>query len=99
MNCHDNNKENKKMKGHSPIKHMLHMVLCCGLPVLIIFALPFIARISPGAAGILGVIAPFLCPVMMIGMLLMMYGGRKKSRDCCDTKDTGREVKEENPAE
>jgi hypothetical protein len=81
MNIFNNNKEHCG-KGHGGVKHMLHMVLCCGLPAIIILSLPFIARFSPVAAGILGVIAPFICPVMMGGMIIMMLRGNKRS--CCE---------------
>ncbi|MDF2945265.1 MAG: hypothetical protein K0S01_4123, partial [Herbinix sp.] len=50
-----------------------------------------VARYSVGAASILGFIAPFICPVMMGGMLLMMLGRKKTS--CCD------ETKAENNSE
>lgn len=69
---------------------MLHMILFCGLPIIIIFSLPFIASFSPAIAGILGVIAPFICPVMMGGMMLMMLRGRKHS--CCDEKEVGTDL-------
>ncbi|MDF2907320.1 MAG: uncharacterized protein K0R34_2641 [Herbinix sp.] len=75
------NKKNQSEKEHSPMKHMLHMILCCGLPIVIIAMLPFIASFSPAMAGLLGVIAPFICPVMMGGMMIMMFRGNKKS--CC----------------
>ncbi len=86
MNFSRRNKENQNNHGHSPMKHMLHMVLCCGLPIIIILSLPFVASISPGMAGILGVIAPFICPVMMGGMMLMIFG--KKKASCCDETKT-----------
>ncbi|MPM01775.1 hypothetical protein SDC9_48015 [bioreactor metagenome] len=94
MSCHGNNKENnKENKGthnHSPIKHMLHMILCCGLPILIFAALPFISRVSPGTSRILAVIAPFICPIMMLGMIPMMLGGDKnnKKSSCCESKES-----------
>ncbi|WP_066714201.1 hypothetical protein [Clostridium sp. Marseille-P299] len=61
----------RKKKGakHSPLKHML---ICCGLPILIILSLPFIGKCSPVIATLLGTIAPFICPIMMGGM---MYKG------------------------
>lgn len=71
---------------HSPIKHLLHMILCCGLPILVIGLLPVISRFSPGASGVLARIAPFICPIMMLSMLPMMLGGNKES-SCCDNKN------------
>lgn len=78
------NKKNNTVKEHSPMKHMLHMILCCGLPIVIITMLPFIASVSPAMAGLLGVIAPFICPIMMGGMMIMMFRGNKHS--CCEEK-------------
>lgn len=78
MKCHNTDKK------HNPMKHMLHMILCCGLPMLIIFTLPFIAKVSPAAAGILGLISPFICPIMMGGMLFFMF--RKDKASCCEEK-------------
>ncbi|MDF2909047.1 MAG: uncharacterized protein K0R34_4368, partial [Herbinix sp.] len=71
------NKKINTVKEHSPMKHMLHMILCCGLPIVIIAMLPFIASVSPAMAGLLGVVAPFICPVMMGGMMIMMFRGNK----------------------
>lgn len=82
------NKENTHK--HSSLKHMRHMLLCCGLPIVIVGLVPFIVRINPTAGGILGRIAPFLCPIMMLAMLPMMLGGHKKDgkkASCCDTKE------------
>lgn len=79
MNCCKSVKEeNRDTHKHSPVKHILHMVICCGLPILIILSLPFIGRYSPGIATLLGVIAPFICPIMMGGMIFMLFGGKKK---------------------
>lgn len=78
--CHQNN-------HHSSIKLMLHMILCCGLPIVIIMTLPYIARISPAVATFLGVIAPFLCPIMMGGMMYMMFKGNKKSKETSTHKE------------
>lgn len=81
MKCNRNKEVNdgvEKNQKHSPMKHMLHMIVCCGLPIIIILSLPFIGRFSPGIATILGFIAPFICPIMMGGMMFMMFGGNKK---------------------
>lgn len=76
MNCHGNNK-NGENKKHNPIKHMLMMVLCCGLPFIIVAILPFI-NIGVGFKTIISGIAPFLCPLFMMGMMAMMFKGMKK---------------------
>lgn len=78
-------KTNHSGNGHSPIKHMLHMILCCGLPVVIILLLPFIAGFSPAIAAVLGVITPFICPVLMGGMIFIMF--RKDKHSCCENPD------------
>lgn len=83
MSCHGDNQEKQGGHNHSPLKHVLHMALCCGLPIVIIGFLPLIAKTSPEAGKMLGKTAPFLCPLMMIVMLPMMLGGKKKG-NCCD---------------
>jgi hypothetical protein len=83
MNCHDNNKEKQTNQKHSPFKHMIHMIICCGLPLIIMGLLPVIASFSPNAASTIGKIAPYLCPLMMIAMIPMMMGRGKKG-SCCD---------------
>lgn len=93
MNCHGNN---NKGNNYNPIKHMLHMVLCCGLPILIILSLPFIARYNAGVAGTLGIIAPFICPIMMIGMMFMMFRGNNKSCHSEDKLDSDKSVSTKN---
>lgn len=95
MNFLKNNKDHKS-KEHSTLKHMLHMILCCGLPIVILATLPFVARFSPAIAGLLGVIAPFICPVMMGGMFFMMFRGNKRS--CCDESkvDVNKEISRNN---
>lgn len=86
MNYHGDNKGKQGNHKHSPLKHMLHMVLCCGLPIVIVGFLPLITKLSPGAGSFVSKIVPFLCPLMMIGMLPMTFGGNKKS-SCCDNKN------------
>ena len=91
MKFHKDNEEKQGGHSHSPKKHMLHMVLCCGLPLLIIAFLPLIARYSPATSGVFAVIAPFICPIIMIPMMVMMLKGHKKS-NCCDDKNKSSEI-------
>ena len=85
MNCHGNNNknsDNEKGNGHKGHKghmsHMLMMALCCGAPVIILLLLPLIGQIGgSGVSKALLVIAPFLCPVMMLFMMPMMLKGNK----------------------
>ncbi|WP_027623006.1 hypothetical protein [Clostridium lundense] len=92
MNCCGNNKE-KKVNNHSMLKHILHMILCCGLPIIIVGVLPFIAKASPSVANIIARIVPFLCPLMMISMILMMFMGNKRG-SCCDNSNEESNSKE-----
>ncbi|MPW24456.1 hypothetical protein GC105_01440 [Alkalibaculum sp. M08DMB] len=86
MKYRSDNRENKGESNHSPIKHMFHMVLCCGLPILIIASLPLVARFSTSTSLTLAAIAPFICPLIMIPMIIMMFKGDKKS--CCNDKES-----------
>jgi EamA domain-containing membrane protein RarD len=81
MNCHGNNNNNHK--GGSPRKHLLHMLICCGLPLLIITALPFMRFLSPALKTSLATIAPFICPIMMIFMIPMMFKNMSRKDGCC----------------
>ena len=79
MNFHGNN-ENRENKKHNPMKHMLMMILCCGLPFIIVGALSFI-NIEPGFKLAMGGIAPFICPIMMV----IMFKDSKRG-NCCNEK-------------
>lgn len=75
MNCCKNdNDENRKKPVHNHKRHMLHIALCCGLPLALIFVLPLI-----GYKGFLTTIAPFICPIMMLIMVPMMLRGNGDS--------------------
>ncbi|MDT8718650.1 hypothetical protein IAI10_18460 [Clostridium sp. 19966] len=87
MSCHNTGNENRSNHKHGFNKHLLHMVICCGLPIVILFMLPFIASLSPGFAEVLRKIAPFLCPLMMILMMPMMMRGNKKESCCSDDNE------------
>jgi len=93
MNCHEDNKEKQGKNNHSPLKHILHMAICCGLPIIIIGLLPIITKLSPNVGSIIGKATPFLCPIMMIFMMLMMMNSNKKG-SCCDTKKTNANSKQ-----
>jgi len=86
MNCCDNKNDkeevqgqnqNQKNKGHMP--HMLMMALCCGAPIILLLIIPLLGANFSGLRGILTVIAPFICPLMMIFMIPMMFRGHKKN--------------------
>lgn len=64
---------------------MLMMSLCCGLPLLIVSVLPLI-NIGTGFKAGLAALTPFICPLMMIFMIPMMFKGVKKE-DCCRSKN------------
>lgn len=93
MNLNKDNEGKQKSGKHSPLKHMFHMVLCCGLPIVILFSLPLITKFSPSAGSKVLVILPFLCPVMMIFMMVTMMGGNKKG-SCCDNTNEDKKTLE-----
>lgn len=99
MNCCKNDHENhenhhRQKKGHS--SHMLMMVLCCGLPLLLLASLPLISRFFPGAYGTIALIIPFLCPLMMLPMML---GGMINKKNPESQKDLVKSVEKTNHSE
>ena len=89
MNCHGHNENNDNNKKSS-MKHMLLMVLCCGLPILIAFVVPFL-KIGGSFKSILGTITPFICPVMMVFMMLMM-SKNSNGKETCHKKNDESEI-------
>lgn len=80
-----NNKENSNNnRSHSSTKHILMMVLCCGLPILLIAVLPLL-KIWNSAFGVTLIsIIPFLCPLIMLPMMLK---SSKRNKSCHDNKE------------
>lgn len=99
MKCHGDNKNNQGNHKHSPLKHMLHMILCCGLPIVILALLPLISKFSVSTGSVIARIVPFICPIMMIGMMFMMRGGNKNSSCCDKTNDDNKSIKLEKTIE
>ncbi|MEG2018840.1 MAG: hypothetical protein RR128_10335 [Clostridium sp.] len=96
--CNENNSNNSKGKKKNPMKHMLMMALCCGLPILILAIVPFLGSGNAALKTLLISIAPFICPLMMIGMIPMMFmhskdgSASKGGHGCCGND----KVEEEN---
>jgi hypothetical protein len=57
---------------------MLMMALCCGAPVILLLIIPLLGSRFSGLRGVLTTITPFICPLMMLMMIPMMFGGHKK---------------------
>ena len=85
----DGNKQNSKHKG--PMSHMWMMALCCGAPIILLFLIPLISAGIPGSKGVLSKLIPFICPVMMVIMIPMMF--RKKKGN--ETEDHHCDMKQE----
>lgn len=88
----ENINNNQKQTGHKhgPMKHMLMMALCCGLPLLLLLIIPFLGILGSGFKLTLLSIIPFLCPIMMLFMIPMMMKSSKDGKSCCneDKKET-----------
>lgn len=84
MKCHSDN-ENPNQKS-SFFKHAIHMIICCGLPILIILLVPFVAKFNPALSGVMALVAPFICPLIMGGMFFSMFRGGKKKKSCCSSE-------------
>lgn len=97
MNCHGSKNDNQsdQEKPHSALKHMLHMILCCAIPILLVAALPFLKLNGILNTAILS-ISPLICPIMMGFMIFMMVkGSKKKKLDNDHSKDNARIVKKD----
>ena len=91
MNCCDHNsndsngndKKNKHAhKGH--MSHMWMMALCCGAPLILLFVVFLFGASFPALkVGLISVL-PFICPIMMIGMIPMMLRKDKHDDNCHD---------------
>jgi len=70
--CHD-----AEPPAHNHKKHMMHMALCCGVPLLLLLALPIF-----GYKGFLLSVLPLICPIMMFAMMPMMMRGMGRGSSC-----------------
>lgn len=94
MNCCDhnsnasngNNRNNKHAHKGGHMSHMWMMALCCGAPVILFFAASLFGSRLPELKAVLLSIAPFLCPIMMIGMIPIMFMHGRHSDNCHEEK-------------
>lgn len=90
---HENKGEDKKHKGHSPLKHIGMMGACCLIPILIMGILPLLQINNLGTNKLIAGISSLICPVMMVIMMIGMFKSGKRANCCSDNKE---EVNEEN---
>ncbi|SHJ71858.1 hypothetical protein [Tepidibacter formicigenes] len=79
MNCSKNNHD-KNNKGL--LKHGILMMLCCMLPILIIAGLPLFGI----KGGILSSLVFLLCPLMHVGMIVIMKKSHN-NKDCYEIEN------------
>ncbi|HEX2985472.1 MAG TPA: hypothetical protein VHO71_01500 [Caproiciproducens sp.] len=73
------NKNNNSHKGH--MSHMWMMVLCCGVPLLLIALVSLFGASFPVVRVALIPVLPFLCPILMAVMIPMMFMGHNRNCD------------------
>jgi hypothetical protein len=61
---------------------MWMMALCCGTPLILLFVVSLLGASLPRLKATLITILPFICPVMMIGMIPMMFTHGKHDDNC-----------------
>jgi len=84
MNCHKNNHDEKNTQENEHKKHrnhMLLMVLCCALPIVVLFALPLLKINNAGLNKILPFLTLMLCPLMHVLMIPMMMRKDKNKKN------------------
>ncbi len=84
MNCHGNHNDNNKK--HSMVKYSLMMLLCCGAPIIVLLLLTILKINNSAVKGISTVLTSLLCPLMMGGMIFMMFGKGKSKKNCCENE-------------
>jgi len=84
----------KKLKGHSPLKHIGMMGACCLLPIAIVSILPLLQINNLGANRLIAGVSSLICPIMMVVMMVGMFRSGK-NHSCC-SHDKKEEISEEN---
>lgn len=76
-----------KADNHSHFRHMWMMAVCCGVPIM--------GFIAIGASGInapsLETLIALICPIGMVGMMIMMSRDKQKEGkgdSCCEQEET-----------
>lgn len=78
--CHHSDHDNHHKKGH--LSHIWMMALCCGAPILAVLFILLSGSRFPAVSAFLLSAAPFLCPVLMFGMIpLMLMKGRREKKE------------------
>ena len=62
------------------------MILCCGAPILLLGVISLLGTSFTESRAVLAGALPFVCPIMMIAMIVMMFKTDKGNRDCCEHK-------------
>ena len=73
-----------KNQGHSYMKHMWMMAVCCGLPIMGFLAIGVLGITMPSLETVLLLV----CPIGMVGMMYMMHrDSQGKAGSCCGSEE------------
>ncbi|MBZ4646623.1 MAG: hypothetical protein PWR27_165 [Petroclostridium sp.] len=84
MNCHGNHNHKGNNGEHNHKGHMSHMwlmILCCAIPLVLLLLLPLLKINNPAIQGLLSGAVFFLCPLMHLFMLPMMFRKDKNKEE------------------
>ena len=82
--------EHKEQQYHSRGSHLKMMIVCCGLPLLVLFAITILGIDIP-SVEILILIA---CPILMVTMMSRMNksSSNAEQQSCCQTPSSSENV-------
>ena len=72
-------------------KHGLLMLVCCLIPLGIVFVLPYLGFQVGGVGRFASIGIALICPLMHLGLLAYLFKGNRNS-SCCTKEDANNQT-------